>query len=250
MAGHSKWAQIKRSKAVIDAKRGALFTRLAREITVSARAGSDPAGNFQLRTAINKAKSAGVPLINIERAISKGSGIEKESTSKIEAILYEGYGPGGVAILVEALTDNRNRTAADLRLAFSKHGGNLGENGCVAYLFEHRSEIRLEAPYPNGVKELSEEILVESIVDLDGNGYEFIDNGAIVFGPYTALETLQEGLTNLGWNITNYAHTWSPLTKIKLKEEATNSRCIQLLELLENLDDIHHVSSNLEAIGY
>jgi YebC/PmpR family DNA-binding regulatory protein len=129
MAGHSKWAQIKRTKAVVDAKRGAVFTRLGREITVAARGGGDPAGNFQLRTAIEKAKAAGVPNANIERAIAKGSGQAGGEGDQFEAVRYEGYGPGGVAVLIEAFTDNRNRTAADLRLAFSKHGGNLGETG-------------------------------------------------------------------------------------------------------------------------
>ena len=119
MAGHSKWSQIKRTKAVVDAKRGAVFTRLGREIMVAARDGADPAGNFQLRTAISKAKTAGVPASNIERAIAKGSGQGAEAAQLAE-VRYEGYGPGGVAVLVEALTDNRNRTAADLRLAFSK----------------------------------------------------------------------------------------------------------------------------------
>ena len=113
MAGHSKWAQIKRTKAVVDAKRGAVFTRLGREITVAARAGADPDGNFQLRTAINKAKAAGVPAANIERAIAKGGGAGTDGSQALEEIRYEGYGPGGVAVLVEVLSDNRNRTAAE-----------------------------------------------------------------------------------------------------------------------------------------
>ena len=178
MAGHSKWAQIKRTKAVVDAKRGAVFTRLAREIMVAARGGADPAGNFQLRTAITKAKAAGVPATNIERAIAKGSG-QGGDGSQLEEVRYEGYGPGGVAVLVEALTDNRNRTAADLRLAFSKNGGNLGESGCVAYLFEHRSEVLLSADASR------EEQLLESLLDLDADGYELVDDGstALVHGP-------------------------------------------------------------------
>ena len=145
MAGHSKWAQIKRSKAVVDAKRGAVFTRLGREIMVAARGGADPAGNFQLRTAIEKAKAAGVPNNNIDRAILKGSGQLSGEGDQFETVRYEGYGPGGVAVLIEAFTDNRNRTAADVRLAFGKHGGNLGETGCVGYLFEQRAVVRLEA---------------------------------------------------------------------------------------------------------
>lgn len=164
MAGHSKWAQIKRQKAVVDARRGVVFTRLGREITVAARNGADPAGNFQLRTAIDKAKAAGMPSANIERAIAKGSGQGGGEADQFEAVRYEGYGPGGVAVLVECFTDNRNRTAADLRLAFSKQGGNLGESGCVGYLFEQQGVVRLEPPMP------CEERLLESLLNLEDQG--------------------------------------------------------------------------------
>ena len=202
MAGHSKWAQIKRTKAVVDAKRGAVFTRLAREIMVAARGGADPAGNFQLRTAITKAKAAGVPAANIERAIAKGSG-QGGDGSQLEEVRYEGYGPGGVAVWVEALTDHRNRTAADLRLAFSKNGGNLGESGCVSYLFEHRSEVLLSADASK------EEQLLESLLDLDADGYELVDDGstALVHGPFTALEALQDGLRQQGWHVREWTHS-------------------------------------------
>ena len=231
MAGHSKWAQIKRTKAVVDAKRGAVFTRLAREITVAARCGADPAGNFQLRTAITRAKAAGVPATNIERAIAKGS----------EEVRYEGYGPGGVAILVEALTDNRNRTAADLRLAFSKNGGNLGESGCVAYLFEHRSEVVLSADASK------EEQLLESLLDLDADGYELVDDGstALVHGPFAALEDLQDGLRQQGWTIREWGHNWHPLTSIDIEESDLSEQCLKLLETLEGLDDVRSVNANL-----
>lgn len=161
MAGHSKWSQIKRQKAVVDAKRGVVFTRLAREISVAARAGADPAGNFQLRTALEKARAAGLPNNNIERAIAKGSGQGSGDGDQFQEVRYEGYGPGGVAVLVEALTDNRNRTAADLRLAFSKHGGNLGEVGSVGYLFEHRGVVRIEQP------QLKENALLESLLAVE-----------------------------------------------------------------------------------
>ena len=240
MAGHSKWAQIKRTKAVVDAKRGAVFTRLAREITVAARCGADPAGNFQLRTAITKAKAAGVPATNIERAIAKGSG-QGGDGSQLEEVRYEGYGPGGVAILVEALTDNRNRTAADLRLAFSKNGGNLGESGCVAYLFEHRSEVVLSADASR------EEQLLESLLDLDADGYDLVDDAtaAIVYGPYTALEALQDGLRQQGWTISEWGHNWHPLTSIDIEESDLSEQCLKLLETLEGLDDVRSVNANL-----
>jgi YebC/PmpR family DNA-binding regulatory protein len=145
MAGHSKWANIKRQKARVDAKKGSLFTKLSRAIIVAARNGlPDPDGNFQLRAAVEKAKAAGMPSENIERAIAKGAGNWSDD-SPLEEVRYEGYGPGGVAVLIEAMTDNRNRTAAEVREAFSKTGGSLGEAGCVSWLFRQRGVINLEA---------------------------------------------------------------------------------------------------------
>ena len=240
MAGHSKWAQIKRTKAVVDAKRGAAFTRLGREITVAARGGPDPTGNFQLRTAISKAKAAGVPAANIERAIAKGSGAGA-GANQLEEIRYEGYAPGGVAVLVEALTDNRNRTAAELRLAFSKNGGNLGESGCVGYLFEHRSEVILEAIDHT----ISEDALLESLMELEADGYEMFDDGAVVHGPFTALESLQEGLRQRGWPVQQWGHHWHPLTNVDIADSDTAAQCMRLLEALEGLDDVRSVSCNL-----
>ena len=141
MAGHSKWAGIKHKKAIVDARRGKLFTKLARAITVAAKeGGGDPEGNPALQLAIQKAKDASMPKDNIERAIAKGTGAGADAEA-LESVLYEGYGPGGVAVLVEAVTDNRNRTGAEMRHIFSKHGGNLGEPGSVAYLFDKRGLI-------------------------------------------------------------------------------------------------------------
>src|SRR5574342_1093454 len=149
MAGHSKWKQIKRKKAVTDQKRGAMFTRLIREITIAAKqGGGDPGGNPRLRTAIDAARAENMPKDNIERAIKKGTG-ELEGT-QIEELTYEGYGPGGVAMLMEVLTDNKNRTVADVRHIFSKHNGSLGENGCVSWMFEKKGLISIEK---NGVDE-------------------------------------------------------------------------------------------------
>ena len=240
MAGHSKWSQIKRTKAVVDAKRGAVFTRIGREITVAARQGADPDGNFQLRTAIAKAKAAGVPAGNIERAIAKGSGQGGEAI-KLESIRYEGYGPGGVAVLVEALSDNRNRTAAELRLAFSKHGGNLGESGCVSYLFQHRSEVRIEADAER------EEALLESLLSLEADGHELGDDGqALVHGPFEVLESLQNGLRQQSWQVQEWTHAWHPLTQVVPQDPDTTRQCLKLLEALEDLDDVNSISTNLE----
>ncbi|MFL0782995.1 MAG: YebC/PmpR family DNA-binding transcriptional regulator [Prochlorococcus sp.] len=246
MAGHSKWAQIKRTKAVVDAKRGAVFTRLAREITVAARSSADPAGNFQLRTAINKAKAARMPAANIERAIAKGSGHGQNGTFQLEAIRYEGYGPGGIAVLVEALTDNRNRTAAELRLTFNKHGGNLGESGCVAYLFEQRSEVHIRAQSAQSEGNFQEDALLENLIEIEADGYELIDEGALVYGPFKALEALQNGLKDHGWNIEGCEHCWRPLTTITQTDKETSEQCLQLLDALDELDDVNSISSNLD----
>jgi len=247
MAGHSKWAQIKRTKAVVDAKRGAVFTRLGREITVAARAGGDPAGNFQLRTAIEKAKAAGVPNANIERAIAKGSGQAGGEGNQFEAVRYEGYGPGGVAVLIEAFTDNRNRTAADLRLAFSKHGGNLGDSGCVSYLFEQRSVVRLEGG------DLQEDVLLEKLLELEETGgpavvgYSLDGEGADVLGAYADLEALQDGVRGLGLPVAGWEHRWIAPVPCRLESEDVLRPCLRMLDALEDLDDVRSVTSNLEA---
>jgi YebC/PmpR family DNA-binding regulatory protein len=247
MAGHSKWAQIKRTKAVVDAKRGAVFTRLGREITVAARGGADPAGNFQLRTAIEKARAAGVPNANIERAIAKGSGQGSGDGVPFDAVRYEGYGPGGVAVLIEALTDNRNRTAADLRLAFSKHGGNLGESGCVSYLFEQRSVVRLAQA------DLQEEALLERLLELEEQGgpavltYSLDPEGADVLAAFADLEALQDGLRRLGLPVAGWEHRWIAPLPCRLESEETLRSCLRMLDALEELDDVRSVTSNLEA---
>ena len=239
MAGHSKWSQIKRTKAVVDAKRGAVFTRLGREIMVAARAGADPTGNFQLRTAISKAKSAGMPSANIERAIAKGAGQSTDGV-QLEEVRYEGYGPGGMAVLVEALTDNRNRTAADLRLAFSKNGGNLGENGCVGYLFNHRSEVTITAAAAD------EERLLEGLLELDADGYELQDEETVVHGPFAALESLQDGLRGQGWDVREWGHNWTAITTAPIHDADTARQALKLLDCLDELDDVRSVSANLD----
>jgi YebC/PmpR family DNA-binding regulatory protein len=265
MAGHSKWAQIKRTKAVVDAKRGAVFTRLGREITVAARAGSDPAGNFQLRTAIEKAKAAGVPNLNIERAILKGSGQLGSDGDQFETVRYEGYGPAGVAVLIEAFTDNRNRTAADVRLAFNKHGGNLGETGCVSYLFDQRGVVRLQeqvdrtwypgsggnpavAPAPS-----AEEILLEALLAIEAEGgptalgYELLGDAAEVHCGYTDLEAFQECLLQRDFAVSEWEHRWIPHTSCPVQEPEALRQCLRMLEALEDLDDVRSVTANLDA---
>jgi len=243
MAGHSRWAQIKRTKAVVDAKRGAVFTRLGREIMVAARAGADPAGNFQLRTAIEKAKAARVPNANIERAIAKGSGQGGGGADAFEEVRYEGYGPGGVAVLIESLTDNRNRAAAEIRLAFNKNGGNLGETGCVGYLFEHRSIVRLSQPG------LQDEVLLEHLLNLEDQvlSYEIDADGAEIIGPFEQLEALQDNLRRAGLPVSSWEHRWIAQTPCQLEDPEALAGCLKLLDALEELDDVRTVTSNLEA---
>ena len=243
MAGHSRWAQIKRTKAVVDAKRGAVFTRLGRDIMVAARAGADPAGNFQLRTAIEKAKAARVPNANIERAIAKGSGQGGSGADQFEEVRYEGYGPGGVAVLIESLTDNRNRAAAEIRLAFNKNGGNLGETGCVGYLFEHRSVVRLNQAG------LQEETLLEHLLNLEDQvlSYEIDADGAEIIGPFEQLEALQDNLRRAGLSVTSWEHRWIAQTPCKLEDPEALAGCLKLLDALDELDDVRTVTSNLEA---
>jgi YebC/PmpR family DNA-binding regulatory protein len=247
MAGHSRWAQIKRTKAVVDAKRGAVFTRLGREIMVAARSGADPTGNFQLRTAIEKAKAARVPNANIERAIAKGAGQAGSGSEQFEEVRYEGYGPGGVAVLIEALTDNRNRTAAELRLAFSKNGGNLGETGCVGYLFEHRSVVRLDQ------LGIEEDTLLEHLLGMEEQGgaaalgYELDPEGAEVLGAFEHLECLQDGLRAQGLPVSSWEHRWIAQTPCRLEDSNTLVSCLKLLDALDEIDDVRSVTSNLEA---
>jgi YebC/PmpR family DNA-binding regulatory protein len=227
--------------------RGAVFTRLGREITVAARGGADPAGNFQLRTAIEKAKAAGVPNSNIERAIAKGSGQAGGTADTFEVVRYEGYGPAGVAVLVEALTDNRNRTAADLRLVFNKAGGNLGESGCVTYLFDQRSVVRLEQPG------LEEEALLEGLLALEDRvatealTYSLEDEGADVIGRFEDLEALQGGLQDLGWPVGSWEHRWIPNTTCRVEDGEVLRALLRMLDALEDLEDARSVTSNLEA---
>ncbi|HEY9766072.1 MAG TPA: YebC/PmpR family DNA-binding transcriptional regulator, partial [Chroococcales cyanobacterium] len=196
MSGHSKWSTIKRQKAKTDAARGAIFTKVSREIILAAQSGGgDPEGNFRLRTAIDKAKSEGVPLDNIKRAIQKGVGGGEDSN--LEEIRYEGYGPGGVAVLVEAVTDNRNRTAADIRSAFSKNGGNLGETGCVGWMFAEKGQIFLS----NEEDSLSEDDLM--LAALDAGADDVRNQGASfeVLTEPSQLEAVQLALTKLGFPV-------------------------------------------------
>lgn len=242
MAGHSKWANIKRQKARVDAKKGKTFTQLSRAIIVAARNGiPDPEGNFQLRTAIEKAKAAGIPSDNIKRAIAKGAGTWGNDEDKLEEIRYEGYGPGGVAILIEALTDNRNRTAADLRAAFSKNGGNLGETGCVGWMFEQKGVVSVEG-------EFTEEELLEASLEGGGETYELFEEqgirGAEVFGTVADLEKLNQALQTASLLVKDVELRWVPNNTIEVTNPDQAKSLLKMIDALEALDDVQNVTAN------
>ncbi len=244
MAGHSKWANIKRQKARVDAKKGKTFTQLSRAIIVATRNGiPDPDGNFQLRTAIEKAKAAGIPNENIERAIAKGAGTYGSGEAKLEEIRYEGYGPGGVAILVEALTDNRNRTAADLRAAFSKNGGNLGETGCVSWMFAQKGIVVLEG-------EFQEDFLLEASINGGAENYELISvediRSAEVLTEVSNLENLNRTLSQLGLPVKEAELRWIPENTVEVSDFQQARSLLKLIEALESLDDVQNVTANFE----
>ncbi|HTL88524.1 MAG TPA: YebC/PmpR family DNA-binding transcriptional regulator [Leptolyngbya sp.] len=257
MAGHSKWANIKRQKARVDAKRANVFTKVSREIIVAARNGvPDPAGNFQLRTAIEKAKAAGIPNDNIERAIAKGSG-KLGSDAALESLQYEGYGAGGVAILIEALTDNRNRTAADLREAFSKNGGNLGETGCVGWMFEQRGIVELAfATQQTGrgrkteAIELNEEALLEACLEAGADAYDLIETedepAAEIFTEPENLESVSQSFRDQGYTVTRVELRWIPQNTIAVTDPDHARALLKLMDALDSLDDIQNATANFD----
>ncbi|WP_029519850.1 MULTISPECIES: YebC/PmpR family DNA-binding transcriptional regulator [unclassified Persephonella] len=240
MAGHSKWHNIRHKKAKQDAKRGQLFTKLLREITVAARqGGGDPEFNPRLRIAIEKAKKANMPIENIERAIKRGTG-ELEGVN-YEEVVYEGYGPEGVAIIVECLTDNRNRTTSEVRHLFTKHGGNLGASGCVSFLFEEKGII-LVPKDSISEEELFEKAIeagAEDLITDDENYYEVRTEPKDLYAVKEALE--KEGITIEKAEITRI-----PTTTVEIKDPETAQKLLKLLDALEDSDDVQKVYSNFE----
>jgi YebC/PmpR family DNA-binding regulatory protein len=243
MAGHSKWANIKRQKARVDAVKGKTFTQLSRAIIVAARNGvPDPAGNFQLRTAIEKAKAAGIPNENIERALAKGAGTF-DGGKPLESVRYEGYGSAGIAILIEALTDNRNRTAADLRMAFSKNGGNLGETGCVSWMFAQKGVVAIAAS-------VDEEQLLEASLEGGAESYELIEDedgkSADVFTDVENLEALSQTIKDKGFTVSDIELRWVPSNTVEISDPDQARSLLKLIDTLEGLDDVQNVTANFE----
>lgn len=237
MAGHSKWANIKHKKAKEDAKRGKEFTKLVREITIAAKSGGDPAGNPRLRHLVDKAKDINMPHDNIQRAIKKGTG-ELPGVS-YEAITYEGHGPSGVVIMVETLTDNKNRAVADLRAIFSRNGGNLAETGSVNWMFERLGIIRAQA-LPN----TTEDVLLEQLIDFDINDISIQDNVVTISTSINGLHEVTQAVKNLGMKIEESQIEWVAKTLIQLNPTA-EEKAFQLLEKIEEYDDVQNVYTNI-----
>ncbi len=239
MAGHSKWAQIKRKKAVVDAKRGQVFTKIIKEITVAARlGGGDEDANPRLRQAVLSAKAANMPADNVKRAVQKGTG-ELPGISYEEAI-FEGYGPGGVAVMVEVTTDNRKRTVAELRHLITKHGGNLGETGCVAWMFKRKGLITIEKI------SVDEESLLGSILTGGGDDFSDEDDVYVVESAPDQMITVREQLEADGFSVKSSEIMQMPQSSVSVEGE-TAKRVIQLLEVLDDHDDVQKVSANFDV---
>ncbi|NCW59195.1 MAG: YebC/PmpR family DNA-binding transcriptional regulator [Proteobacteria bacterium] len=236
MAGHSKWANIKHRKARQDASRGKVWTKVIREITVAAKGGPEPDDNPRLRLALEKANAANMPKDTIKRAIEKGSGTGE--TGALEEIVLEGYGPGGVAILVEAMSDNRNRTVSDVRHAFSKFGGNLGTDGSVSYLFNKIGIIHVSKDY-------SEEDILE--VALDAGADDLVDEGEYfeIITSNTELSNVLEALKNSNIEKTNAELTLRAETSVSLDQE-TSEKVLKIMDFMDELDDVQEVHTNAE----
>lgn len=240
MAGHSKWAQIKRSKAVKDAKRGANFAQCSREIIIAAKmGGGDPDGNFRLRTAILRAKVAGVPNENIKRAIEKGTGAS--GADSMEDLSYEGYGPGGVAIFIETMTDNRNRTAGDIRSYFNKYQGNLGSDGCVAWMFEAKGLVKVPQSF-------AEELVFEKAIEAGAADFQTSEDED-TYDIFTAPEDLNavcQALSDAKITVQSAEVTRIPENTVKVDSEAVAKPLFKLLDAIESQDDVQNVYANFD----
>jgi YebC/PmpR family DNA-binding regulatory protein len=240
LSGHSKWSSIKHKKGAADAKRGKLFSKLSRAIIVAAKeGGADPANNLALQNAIEKARSYSMPKDNIDRAVAKGSGADADADA-FETIVYEGYGPEGVAVIVEALTDNRNRTAADVRHMFSKHGGNLGATGAVAWQFERRGVVVVPA---EGVDE--EELL---LVAADGGADDVEQDGTVfqVTSPPEELAAVRQAIEAAGIAVDSAELMLVPKTTVAVEDEAKARQVMRLIDALEDNDDVQDVYANFD----
>jgi len=234
MSGHSKWSTIKRQKAVTDAKRGAVFTKLGNQIAIAARGGTDPTTNSTLAMVIEKAKAANMPLANIERAIQR---VADKNAAVLQEILYEGYGPQGVAILVEVATDNTNRTYPEVKLAFSKHGGNIAEKGAVAFQFERKGQIRVKGKGD----ELMMQVLEAGADDMQEEGEE-----SVVYTDPKQLAQVRDALKAAGVEVTEAELTYVPGNTIEVTDPATAGKIMRLMDALDDCDDVTATHVNFD----
>jgi YebC/PmpR family DNA-binding regulatory protein len=241
MSGHSKWSSIKHKKGAADAKRGKLFSKLSRAIIVAAREGGpDPEGNATLAAAVQKARDASMPKDNIERAIARGAGAAGDGDASYETVTYEGYGPGGVAVFVEALTDNRNRTASEIRHVFSRNDGNLGTSGAVAWLFERKGVILVPAD------SVDEEELTLAAADAGAEEVALEGSSFQVTCAPDDLAAVRQALEDAGIPIESADLTMLPKTSVAIAEEATAKKLLRLMDALEESDDVQAVYANFD----
>ena len=238
MSGHSKWSTIKRKKGAIDAERSKVFQKLAKELYVAAKSGdTDPANNAALRMVIEKAKAENMPKSNIQSAIDKAKA--KGNDESFESVRYEGYGPGGMALIIDCLTDNRNRTASFVRSSLTKRGGNLGTDGSVSYLFSRKGILILD-------KEYDEDKLMEDVLELDIEDFVTEEDGYVITTTPDSFLNVKDGLTNLGYDKFSMSEvTMIPSSYVTLDDE-TKEKAISLIETLEDLDDVQNVYHNLD----
>lgn len=237
MSGHSKWATIKRKKAKLDQKRGKVFTKISKEISVAARSGGDPEGNARLRLLIDKAKAANMPHDNIMRAIKKGTG-EIEG-AQYESAVYEGYGPAGSAVMVETLSDNKNRTIADVRHVFTKMGGNIAEGGAVSWMFQHVGVIELSADNLN-----ADEVL-EKLIDYAIEDVSLRETQIVITCEKTELDAIRKACEGFGWKVESAEMEWIAKDHISITDSEQEEKAYKFLEALEELDDVQNVYTNI-----
>lgn len=234
MAGHSKWAKIHRGKAIEDAKRGAIFTKLGNTIAIAARAGTDPDTNFALRLAIDKAKAANMPSSNIERSINR---VKDKSAAALQELLYEAYGPGGVAILVEAATDNVNRTFPEVRTAITKHGGTMADKGSVAFQFTHKGEIR--------VKGTGDDIMLQAL-DAGADDVQEDEGESLIYTDPKELAKVRDALRDAGLEVLEAELTYLPNNTVAVNDAATAGKIMRLMDALDDCDDVTATHVNFD----
>jgi YebC/PmpR family DNA-binding regulatory protein len=237
MSGHSKWSTIKRQKEITDAKRGAVFTKLANAIAVAAKNGADPGTNFSLRLVLDQARTANMPNTNIQRAIDRGSG--KLGGAAIEEVMYEGYGPGGIAVIVECATDNKNRTYPDVRLAFTKNGGNMAEPGAVAFQFTRKGVIR--ATFSGDADEA-----MLTAIDTGAEDAEIDDGELVIYTDPKQLSAVRDALGGVGLTITEAEIAFVPNNAVEVTDPETARKAENLMDALDNLDDVTNTYSNFD----